>query len=101
MGLSVPFTDQNCPGGWSKSPLVEPGQVLCNSQSRPPGRLLEQFKGLGVEVAKAISLKPVGDDPKQQTAGEMFGRRLAKCVPPANPQPLEIEIAQLSDLLFD
>jgi hypothetical protein len=31
----------------------------------------------------------------------MLGRRLAKDVPPANLQSLAIEIAQLSDLLFD
>src|SRR5262249_41835526 len=102
MGLSVPFTDQNCSGGWSNSPLVQPGQVLCNSRRTfPPRSQLEQLKGLGIEVTKAIGLKPIGDDPKQQIAGKMFGGGLAKCVPPANPQSLEIEIAQLSDLLFD
>jgi len=28
MGCSVPFADQNSPGGWSKSPLIQPGQGL-------------------------------------------------------------------------
>ena len=41
------------------------------------------------------------DDPKQQIAGEMLRGRLAKCVPPTNPLRLQIEIAQLPDLLFD
>src|SRR4029077_12500892 len=101
--LSVPFTDQNSPRGWSKSPLVQPGQVLRNSRSRTflPRGLPEHIEGLGIEVTKAIGLEPVGEDPKQEIAGEMLRGRLAKCVPPANPQPLQIEIAQLSDLIFD
>ena len=99
----VPFADQNSPGGWRKSPLVQPGQVLGDSRSRTflPRSLLEDLEGLGIEVTKTIGLESVGDDPKQQIAGEMFRGRLAKCIPPTNPQPLEIEIAQLSDLPFD
>ena len=103
MGLSVPFTDQNSPRGWSKSPLIQPGQGLRNNRSRTflPCSLLEHLDGLGIEVTKPVGLEPVNDDPKQEIAGEMFRGRLAKCVPPANPQPLQIEIAQLSDLIFD
>jgi hypothetical protein len=103
MGLSVPFTDQNSPGGWSKSPLVQPGQVPRNSRSLTFLRrsLLEHLEGLGPEVTKSIGLEPVGDDPKQQIAAKMLRGRLAKCVPPTNPQPLQIEIAQPSDLIFD
>jgi hypothetical protein len=103
MGLSAPFTDQNSPGGWRKSPLVQPGQGPRNSRSRTflPRSLLEHVQGLGIEVTKSVGLEPVGDDPKQEIAAEMFRGRLAKCVPPPNPQPLRIEIAQLSDLIFD
>jgi hypothetical protein len=95
MGLSVPFTDQNSPRGWNRSSLVQPGQVLGNSQDRTflPRSLLEHLEGLGVEVTKTIGLEPVGDDPKQQIAGKMPRGRFAKCVPPINPQPLQIEIA--------
>jgi len=86
MGLSVPFADQNCPGGWRKSPLVQPGQGLRNSQDRTflPRSLLEDLEGLGIEVTKSVGLEPVGDDPKQQIASEMFRGRLAKCVLPTN-----------------
>jgi hypothetical protein len=103
MGLSVPFADQNSPGGWRKSPLIQPGQVLGNSRSRTllPRSLLEHLEGLGIEVTKSVGLEPVGDDPKQEIAGEMLRGRLAKGVPPTNPQRLQIEIAQLSDLIFD
>src|SRR5215471_341336 len=103
MGLSVPFADQNSPGRWSKSPLVQPGQGLRNSRGRTflPRSLLEHLEGLGIEVTKSVGLEPIGDDPKQERAGEMFWGRLAKCVLPTNPQRLQIEIAQLSDLIFD
>src|SRR5215475_8199799 len=78
MGLSVPFTDQNSPRGWSKSPLVKPGQGLRNSRSRTflPRGLLEHLEGLGIEVTKTIGLEPVGEDPKQEIAAEMFRGRL-------------------------
>ena len=57
--------------------------------------------GVGIEVTKSVGLEPVGYNPKQQMAGEMFRGRLAKCVPPTNRQLLQIEIAQESDLIFD
>jgi hypothetical protein len=66
----------------------------------PARSLFEHLEGLGIEVTKSVGLEPVGDDPKQEIAGEMFRGRLAKCVPPTNPQPPQIEIAQLSDLIF-
>jgi hypothetical protein len=58
MGLSVPFTDYNSPGGWSKSPLIQPGQGLRNSRSRTflPRSLLEHLEGLGIEVTKTIAI---------------------------------------------
>jgi hypothetical protein len=95
MGLSVPFADQNSPGRWSRSSLVQPGQGLRNSQDRTflPSSLLEDLEGLGIEVTKSVGLEPVGDDPEQEMAGEMLRGRLAKGVPPANPQRLQIEIA--------
>ena len=92
MGLSVPFPDQNSPGGWRRSSLVQPGQGLRNSRDRTflPRSLLEHLEGLGIEVTKSVGLEPVGDDPEQEMAGEMFGGGLATGVPPANPQRLEM-----------
>jgi len=63
--------------------------------------LLQHLAGLGVEVTKPIGLEPIGHDPKQQIAGEMFGSGLAKNVSPSDPQPLQIEIAQHCDLFLD
>ena len=46
--------------------------------------------GVGIEVTKSVGLESVGDDPKQEIAGEMLRGGLAKCVPPTNPQLLQM-----------
>src|SRR5262249_6640209 len=91
MGLSVPFADQNRSRRRSKASLFQPGQTVRNSRARTPHGLIKHLEGLGIEVTKTSGLKPVGDDPKQQKSGEMFGGRLAKDILPTNPQSLQIE----------
>jgi hypothetical protein len=63
--------------------------------------LLQHLEGLGIEVTKPIGLEPIGHDPKQQIPGEMLGSWSAELVLPTNPQALQIEIAQQSNLVLD
>ena len=78
-----------------------PGSLKEPKPELPARSLLEHLEGLGIEVTEPIGLEPVGDDPKQQIPGEMFGSGLAKNVSPSDPQPLQIEIAQHCDLVLD
>ena len=77
------------------------GAIPVNERVVVDGSFVFGAGGVGIEVTKSVGLEPVDDDPKQEIAAEMLRGRLAKCVPPPNPQRLQIEIAQLSDLIFD
>jgi hypothetical protein len=53
----------------------------------------------GIEVAQFIGLQSVGENGKQQVAGQMRRRLLPEQALPARPQAMEIEIAHMRDLV--
>ena len=56
--------------------------------------------GLMVEIAKTIGLDSKGQDRKQQMPRQVRRRRSLENALPPGAQPLEIEIAQMRDLVF-
>jgi hypothetical protein len=52
-----------------------------------------------IKVAKTIGLDPEGQDRKQQVPRQVRGRRSLENALPPGAQPLEIEIAQMRDLV--
>ena len=50
-------------------------------------------------IAQFTGLEPVGENGKQQMAGQMRRRLLPEHALPARPQAMEIEIAQMRDLV--
>ena len=58
------------------------GAIPVNERVVVDGSFVFAAGGVGIEVTKSVGLEPVGYNPKQQMAGEMFRGRLAKCVPP-------------------
>jgi hypothetical protein len=66
-------TDQHPPTPVSLSPSNAPLTRSDDAGPSCPAACLSS-----IEVAKAIGLKPVGDDPKQQVAAEMFRGSVAK-----------------------
>jgi hypothetical protein len=61
-------------------------------------RAIEQAYGLGVQLAQLVGLQPVGQDAKQQVAGQVRGRlRPEHGVPTAAKLP-DAEIAQARNL---
>src|SRR5215475_6537318 len=103
MGVSVPFPNQDRPRRRSGASLIERSQPSCNIRrpTIPSCRLLQDFVGLGIQIAKAIGLDPVGKDSEQEIPGEMFRCCSSKLVLPASPQSRQIEIAQKRDLVLD
>src|SRR6516225_5884727 len=61
---------------------------------------IQNFSGLVVEVAKTIGLDPEGQDRKQQVPRQVRERRSLENALPPGAQSLEIEIAQMRDLVF-
>ena len=53
-----------------------------------------------IEVAETVGLDPVGENRKQQMPGQVCKRRSLEYAPPPGAQPLEIEIAQMRDLVL-
>ena len=65
----------------------------------PVAICLQQPSGGGIEVSQLIGLEPVGENRKQQMAGQMRRRLSPEGALPARPQAMEIEIAQMRDLV--
>jgi hypothetical protein len=61
--------------------------------------LPQQSSCNGTEISQLIGLQPVGENGKQQMAGQMRRRLLPEHALPARPQAMEIEIAQMRDLV--
>jgi hypothetical protein len=61
---------------------------------------IQNFSGLMIEVAMTIGLDPEGQDRKQQVPRQVRGRRWLENALPPGAQSLEIEIAQMRDLVF-
>jgi hypothetical protein len=53
----------------------------------------------GSDFSVHTGLEPVGENGKQQMAGQMRRRLLPEHTLPARPQAMEIEIAQMRDLV--
>jgi hypothetical protein len=61
--------------------------------------LPQQPSGGGVEISQLSSLEPVGENGKQEMTRQMMRRLLPEHALPARPQDMEIEIAQVRDLV--
>src|SRR5215510_3023114 len=74
MGFPVPFPNQDCSRRRSGASLIELSQPSCNVRrpTIPSGRLRQDFVGLGIQIAEAIGLDPVGKNSEQEIPGEMF-----------------------------
>jgi hypothetical protein len=68
-------------------------------QSRHRSRLPQQPSGGGIKISQLIDLQPIGENGKQQMARQMSRRLLPEHALPARPQTMEIEIAQMRDLV--
>ena len=53
---------------------------------------------LAIQVAQPIGLKPVGQNAKQQMAGQVRGSPPPEHSMPAGPKFIDVEIAQARDL---
>jgi hypothetical protein len=56
--------------------------------------VIEQAYGLGVQVTQLIGLQPVGQDAKQQMAGQVMGRLPPRQGLPTAAKLTDAEIAQ-------
>jgi hypothetical protein len=61
-------------------------------------RAIEQAYGLGVQVTQLIGLQPVGQDAKQQMAGQVRGRPPPEHGVPTAAKLTDAEIAQVRNL---
>ena len=53
---------------------------------------------LAIQIAETIGLKPIGQNTKQEMAGQVRGRPPPEHVVPTGPKVANIEIAQARDL---
>jgi hypothetical protein len=70
------------------------------SIARSGGDLIEEALGVPVEIAQSFGLQAIGNDAIEQMARQMVGRLAAKDRMPLGPQTMEIEIAQMRDLIL-
>jgi hypothetical protein len=61
--------------------------------------LLQQSSCNGIEITEFIGLQSVGENGKQQMTGQMRRWLSPKHAFPARPQAMEIETAQMRDLV--
>ena len=69
----------------------------CPAFSGDPERSSRRY-GLDVQVAQLIGLQPVGQDAKQQMAGQVRGRLPPEHGVPTAAKLTDVEIAQARDL---
>jgi hypothetical protein len=99
--LSIPLSDQNRAGTKLGPLLVEAGQLGGHGRSSFLRKGSTQYlQGCVIEIAKAISLEPIGDDCKQQMPRQMSRGRSLEDTLPACVSSLEIETAQMRDLVL-
>jgi hypothetical protein len=80
---------------------VEVSHNPVNPVWRPRPDPLKQAPNVGTQVTKPIGLQPIGQDTKQQVAGQVRG-----CAPPEHRMPSgsqfrDIETAQTRDLVVE
>ena len=83
----------------STLPVRTSSKSLCRagrSVRRP--RVIEQAYGLGVQVTQLIGLQSIGQDAKQQMAGQVRGRLPPKRGVPTAAKLTDAEIAQTRNL---
>ena len=76
-----------------------PAQVhgaLSGVLGRP--RAIEQALALGIQVAQLIGLKPIGQNAKQQMAGQVRGRLPPEHGVPTGSKRADVEITQARNL---
>jgi hypothetical protein len=99
---ALPFAHQDGAGLGRDLLAVEDLKLLCDFASRfSLGALLKSAFRRSIEIAKRISLQPVGEDAKQNMPWQVIRRFLSENDLPSSPQSPDIEIAQLRDLVFD
>src|SRR5712675_360562 len=70
--LSIPFPDEHRAGTKLCSFLVKIGETGGHRRSCfLSNRSIQHLRGFVIEIAKAISLEPIGDDRKQQVPRQM------------------------------
>jgi hypothetical protein len=84
------------PGLSSGDTLTHAHGTLSGLLGRP--RAIEQAYGLGVQVTQLIGLQPVGQDAKQQMAGQVRGRLPPEHGVPTAAKLTDAEIAQARNL---
>jgi hypothetical protein len=97
--LPVPFSAQHGAGPEFCGTLTHAHGTLCGPLGRP--RAIEQAYGLGVQVTQLIGLQPVGQDTKQQMAGQVRGRSPSEYGVPTGPKRIDVEITQARNLDVD
>ena len=80
------------------SSAVRPPTLTALSGLLGRPRAIEQAYGLGVQVTQLIGLQPVGQDSKQQMAGQVRGRLPPKHGVPTAAKLTDAEIAQARNL---
>src|SRR5258708_5133325 len=98
---SIPLPDKNRAGSKLCSLLVEAGEPSGRYRaSFFRNRSVQHLLRLVIEVTKAISLNPIGDDCKQQMPCQMSRSKSLKHALPTCTEPFEIETAQMRDLVL-
>ena len=96
------FTDQQRPG-FEAARLLDRWEPECLWfrliwPSQHPSDLVEHSDRLPVEIAEGVGLELVREQPKQERAAEVLGRRAAHQLAPTHAQTVLIEAAERLDL---
>src|SRR6266511_3802224 len=94
--LPVPFSAQRSAGPEVCGTLTHTHGTLSGLLGRP--RAIEQAYGLGFQVTQLIGLQPVGQDAKQQMAGQVRGRLPPEHGVPTAAKLADAEIAEARNL---
>jgi hypothetical protein len=62
---------------------------------------VQQSAAVGIEIAEPIGLQPIGQDPKQQMAGQVRGCSPSEHRMPSRSQFPDVETAQTRDLVVE
>ena len=95
---AVPLADQHRAG--PDPDPVRDGDLGPLARSRLVGEPVEQAGGGRVEVAESRGLDPVGENLQEQRLRHMGRGRAAGQAAPARPQAVEVETAQMRDLVL-
>jgi hypothetical protein len=99
--VTIPFPCQQSTGLQLDSGPLEVSDDPVNPCRRPRSDPLEQTATVGIQFAEPISLQPVGQNTKQQVAGQVRGCAASEHRVPSGSQFPDIEITQTRDLVVE